>query len=285
MAELIVLGTAQDGGLPHAGCRCVQCERARCEPGFRRLPAAVGIRSGEATVLIDATNAFAEQIHLLQCRAAGNQAGGRYAPPATVLLTHAHTGHYVGLWQLDRSALAANDVHVLGPPLTIGLLAANEPWRQMVADGFITLAPLAPDERVEVAPDVRVTPLPVPHRSEWGTDTVAYRIDGPRRSVLYLPDIDDWSGWHLDVADIVASVDVALIDGTFWEPFSRPGVPHPPVRESLDRLAAIARDGDARILFTHLNHSNPLTDREGAEAAEVRERGFGVAEEGERVSL
>ena len=241
MAELIVLGTAQDGGLPHAGCRCVQCERARREPGFRRLPAAVGIRSGEATVLIDATNAFAEQIHLLQCRAAGNQAGGRYAPPATVLLTHAHTRHYVGLWQLDRSALGA--------------------------------------------PDVRVTPLPVPHRSEWGTDTVAYRIDGPRRSVLYLPDIDDWSGWHLDVADIVASVDVALIDGTFWEPFSRPGVPHPPVRESLDRLAAIARDGDARILFTHLNHSNPLADREGAEAAEVRERGFGVAEEGERVSL
>lgn len=280
MAELIILGTAQDGGLPHAGCRCVQCERARREPSFRRLPAAVGIHSGDTTVLIDATNAFAEQIHLLQF----GDAGERYLSPQTVLLTHAHTGHYVGLWQLDRSVLAANAVRVLGPPLTIGLLAANEPWRQMVADGFITLAPLAPDETVEIAPDVRATPLPVPHRSEWGTDTVAYLIDGPRRSVLYLPDIDDWSGWQRDVAEVVASADVALIDGTFWQPFSRPGVPHPPVRESLDRLAEVARGG-ARILFTHLNHSNPLVDPASPEAAEVRERGFGVAEDGQIIPL
>ncbi len=285
MAELVVLGTAQDGGLPHAGCRCPHCERARREPAFGRTPAAVGIRSDNTTVLIDATSAFASQIHLLQSEARDNEAGGRYGPPPMVLLTHAHTGHYVGLWQLDRSVLAARAVRVLGPPRTIALLAGNEPWRQMVIDGFMTLAPLAPDEPFEVAPEVRVTPLPVPHRSEWGADTVAYRIDGPERSVLYLPDIDAWRQWERDVAEVVASVDVALLDGTFLEPFSRPGVPHPPVRESLDLLEAVARNGQTRILFTHLNHTNPLVDPESAEAADVRARGFGVTAEGEIIPL
>lgn len=285
MAELIVLGTAQDGGLPHAGCRCVQCERARREPTFRRNPAAVGIRVGSSTVLIDATSAFAEQVHLLQTAAGNTAPGGRYAPPATILLTHAHTGHYVGLWQLDRSVLAAPAVSVLGPPRTIALLASNEPWRQMVADGYMTLAALTPDEPREVAPEVRVTPLPVPHRSEWGTDTVALRIDGPRRSILYLPDIDDWDDWEHDANEVIATADVALIDGTFWEPFTRSGVPHPPVRESLDRLSALARNSGARILFTHLNHSNPIVDPASAQAAEVRDRGFGIAEEGQSIPL
>ncbi len=280
-----MLGTAQDGGLPHAGCRCAQCERARRDPAFRRYPSSAGIRAGDASVLIDATSAFGEQIHLLQSAAPDNHPGGRYRPPETVLLTHAHSGHYVGLWQLDRSVLAAPAVRVLGPPRTIALLAANEPWRQMVADGFMTLAPLTADEEVEIAPDVRVTPLPVPHRSEWGTDTVAYRIEGPRQSVLYLPDIDAWDDWERDIVESAASVDIALIDGTFWEPFTRSGVPHPPVRESLDRLGALACIGDARVLFSHLNHSNPLVDPESAETAEVRERGFGIAAEGQIIPL
>lgn len=281
MAELILLGTAQDGGLPHAGCRCPQCESARLDPTFRRLPPAAGIRAEGQTILIDATSAFAEQVHLLQLDALDSRPGRRYAPPATVLLTHAHTGHYVGLWQLDRSVMAARGVRVLGPPKTIALLAANQPWREMAAEGFIELAPLVPGEVIEIVPDVRITPLPVPHRSEWDTDTVAFRITGPRQSVLYLPDIDDWDSWDRDISEVVASVDVALLDGTFWEPFDRPGVPHPPIRTSLDRLGALARDGRTRIAFTHLNHSNPVVDPESAEATEVRARGFGVATEGE----
>lgn len=285
MTDVIILGTAQDGGLPHAGCRCRQCERGRREAGFRRLPAAVGIRSGDATVLIDATSAFAEQIHLLQLELHADHPGGRYGPPSTVLLTHAHTGHYVGLWQLDRSVLAAPSVSVLGPLGTIALLAANEPWRQMIRDGFMTLVPLAAGQKIEVVPGIQVTSIPVPHRSEWGTDTAAYRIDGPSHSVLYLPDIDDWAGWDLDVREVVASVDVALIDGTFWDPFNRPGVPHPPVHESLDRLEEIARAGYTRILFTHLNHSNPLVDPASPEAAEVRARGFDIASEGQVISI
>ena len=91
--------------------------------------------------------------------------------------------------------------------------------------------------------------------------------------------------WEHDICKVVASVDVALLDGTFWEPFSRPGVLHPPVRDSLDRLASVARDGQSQIIFTHLNHTNPAVDPDSAEAIEVRERGFAVADEGQIIPL
>ena len=285
MPELIVLGTAQDGGLPHAGCRCVQCERARRDPAFRRLPASVGVVDGDDTVLIDATLAFTEQIHMLQLAAGADDGAERYPAPPIVLLTHAHTGHYVGLWQLDRSVMSARGVRVLGPPATIGLLRSNEPWQTMLRDGFITLDTLRPDEPSVISANVSITPIPVPHRSEWGTDTVAYHIQGPSRSVLYLPDIDTWDEWTRTLEAEVDAVDVALLDGTFWEPFPMPGVPHPSVRETLDRLQTVVDRGRSHVVFTHLNHSNPLVDPESAESRLVRQRGFTIAAEGDSIAL
>jgi pyrroloquinoline quinone biosynthesis protein B len=286
MAELVVLGSAQDGGLPHAGCLCQYCERARADRTFARQPASLGIADGEDLALIDATMAFGEQIHCLWQHAhdARDQLGGRYLPPRTILLTHAHTGHYAGLWQLDRSVLAADGVHVLAPPRMAAFLADNEPWAAMEREGFIQIASLELDMPLDVSPHVRVTPIAVPHRAEWGTETVAIRIDGPNQTVLYLPDIDAWDDWERDINVVIGSVDVALIDGCFWEPFAIPGVPHPPVRSSLDRLQPLA-DAGKRIVFTHLNHTNPLVDPDSPESHQVRERGFAIAHEGDTFKL
>lgn len=40
---VVVLGSAQDGGFPHAGCYCAQCERARLDPAYGRLVASLGV--------------------------------------------------------------------------------------------------------------------------------------------------------------------------------------------------------------------------------------------------
>lgn len=286
MPQFILLGTAQDGGLPHAGCSCVQCARARREPRFQRFPASAGIVSGDGRLLIDATSAFAAQTHLLRELSGGDPAtGGRYGPPQTVLITHAHTGHYAGLWQLDRSVMNASGVRVAGPPRTIELLAANEPWAMMQREGFVRFEPLELDIAHALLPDVRVTLLPVPHRAEWRTDTAAVRVEGPHASVLYLPDIDQWQEWSLDVREVVESVDAAFLDGTFWQRPLHAGVPHPPVLETMERLADPVERGRARVSFIHLNHSNPIVDPESDEAVEVRRRGFSVGHEGDCVRL
>lgn len=279
-----ILGTAQDGGLPHAGCLCDHCQRARTDVTFRRLPAAAGIVAGGRRLMIDATSMFEEQNHRLWQRGVTDSQARSYGAPDAILLTHAHTGHYTGLWQLDRSVLAARAVPVFGPGKTIAFLAQNEPWKTMEHEGFIAFESLSAGDAHELLPGVHLTLHLVPHRAEWKTDTVAVVARGQQSSVLYLPDIDQWHQWDHDIADIVSKYDVAYLDGTFWDRPLHPGVPHPPVLETMDRLQHHVDTG-GRIAFTHLNHSNPVVDGESDAARQVLARGFTVACEDDVVNL
>src|SRR5205807_1768978 len=54
---IVLLGTAQDGGVPHLGCRQPRCERARRDPTLARRVTSLGIIDSEAqkAYLVDAT--------------------------------------------------------------------------------------------------------------------------------------------------------------------------------------------------------------------------------------
>ncbi|HLN80565.1 MAG TPA: MBL fold metallo-hydrolase, partial [Thermoanaerobaculia bacterium] len=100
--EAVVLGIAQDGGVPHLGCRQAFCIEARRDPSKRRLVASLGLIDPAAgkRFVIDATPDFPEQVGRL---------GGL---PDAILLTHAHIGHYLGLAQLGREVLGAKRLPV-----------------------------------------------------------------------------------------------------------------------------------------------------------------------------
>ena len=287
MPFVVILGTAQDGGVPHAGCLCRNCAAARSNPALRHPPVSIGIVSGDETVLIDPTMAFEEQMYALwMCRSSSpGHTEERFQPPATIVVTHTHTGHYAGLWQLDRSVLAANQVQVLGPRLTVEMLSTNEPWTAMQAEGFIKLKPVDFDAARPVVTGVEIELLQVPHRSEWATDTAAVVIAGPDRRVLYLPDIDSWEEWNRDLVDTVESFDVVLLDGCFWQAPVRKGVPHPPVIQTMDLLQDVVDGGRTEVGFTHLNHSNPVLTPGSAERKLVIDRGFFIASEGDRIEI
>jgi pyrroloquinoline quinone biosynthesis protein B len=286
VSELVILGSAQDGGLPHAGCLCQNCRAARADHKLRRLPASAGVIAGTNVAMLDATSAFEEQWHMLWERSARSHdfEGERYGAPEIVVLTHAHTGHYTGLWQLDRSVLAARETRVLCPPKVYAFLSKQEPWAGMVREGFIILEPMPLDTRFELLPGVSLTAIEVPHRAEWETDTVALVVAGPEHSALYLPDIDRWDDWQHDIAGIVAGVDTAFLDGCFWAAPTSRNVPHPPVIETMDRLQPFV-DAGKRVSFSHLNHSNPLCDSATAEHQQVVHRGFEVGHEGDVAQL
>ena len=103
--------------------------------------------------------------------------------------------------------------------------------------------------------------------------------------VLYAPDMD-----HLEdsFVDVMTSVDMAIIDGTFYYRDEIPGamdrVPHPPVEESIVRLRRVLEDG-TRVAFTHLNHTNPLCDPRSYEFEQVVSQGFGVLLDGYAVDI
>jgi pyrroloquinoline quinone biosynthesis protein B len=135
---------------------------------------------------------------------------------------------------------------------------------------------------------LRATALRVPHRDEY-SETVAWRITGPNRSVLYLPDIDSWDAWDVAIEDVLATVDVAYLDGTFWADGElardMTEIPHPRIRDTMARLARLPASERAKVRFLHLNHTNPVLDPASDEARAVAEAGFAVAVEGERLEI
>lgn len=277
----VVLGIAQDAGLPQAGCRRRCCSSARRDPKLRRLAACAAVAVAGKRWLIDATPDFRAQLDALDRVSPGSLDG--------IFLTHGHMGHYAGLLQLGREAMNTRGVEVHAMTRMAGLLRRNAPWEQLLRTGNIRIRRLLGGRPVRLQPSLSITPVPVPHRAEY-TETVAFRIAGPRRSVLWLPDIDRWELWGTRLEDAIAGVDAAWLDATFFSleelPF-RPAseVPHPPLSETLERLSALPARERAKVRFVHLNHTNPAHDPRSREGRLVKARGFRVAREGEIFAL
>lgn len=283
----MVLGIAQDAGFPQAGCRKDCCRSAWSdEPAPRHVAclAIVDPASGERW-LIDATPDLPAQLRALDAAQPTDETPGL----AGVLLTHAHIGHYTGLVHVGREVMGARGVPVYAMPRMREFLASNGPWDQLVTLGNIELRPLEADGRVMLNDRIAVTPLLVPHRDEY-SETVGFTIVGPRRSVLYIPDIDKWTRWDRRIEELIASVDVAYLDGTFFADGEIPSrnmsdIPHPFIVESMQRFEALPEEERAKIRFIHLNHTNPALQPESAAGRAVESAGMRVASEGEQEPL
>jgi len=276
---VVVLGIAQDGGLPQAGCRKRCCTSGRHEDvSSLALVDPVGRRWW----LFDATPDLPRQLERM----------AREAPDcslAGVFLTHAHIGHYTGLMHLGREVMGTKGVPVWAMPRLRAFLGENGPWSQLVRLENIVLQPLATDSTVTLGDSLRVTPFLVPHRDEY-SETVGFRIESPRGAVAYLPDIDKWTRWDRRVETLVEGVDAAFLDGTFFDGTELPGrdmreIPHPFVVETLDRFAVQPAALRARVRFIHLNHTNPALVPGSPERLRVERAGCAVAKAGERVGL
>ena len=278
-SEAILLGIAQDGGMPHAGCACVNCSRAWGDPALRQFAACLAVvdRVNRQSWLIDATPDFREQLHALHNLAPD-------CPLAGILLTHAHVGHYAGLIHLGREVMGTRDVPVYATPLLANFLRDNAPWSQLVALRNIELRLLTPGKETRLGPNLQVTPLLVPHRDEFA-DTVAFVVRGPARQLFYCPDIDSWDEWEHDLQSFVEEMDIALLDASFFsikELAARDmsEIPHPLATDTAERLAGV--DCDVRLI--HLNHTNPLL-ASGPERHWLAARGILVGAFGDRWTL
>jgi pyrroloquinoline quinone biosynthesis protein B len=289
---VLVLGTAQDGGLPQIGCDGPCCRAARADAGRARLVTSLLVvdpRSGRRW-LVDASPDLARQVERARGHPPNRSTTGARPPLFEgVFLTHAHAGHYLGLAQLGREAYGARGLPVFASARMGHFLRTNGPWSLLVDDGAIALEELTPGRAVELAPQLSVTAFEVPHRDEF-SDTLGFVVRGPRRAIAYLPDIDKWERWERPLAQWLQEVDLALVDGTFFEAGEVPGrdlaqIPHPLVVETLAALAAQPLELRRKVLFTHLNHTNPLSDEASEAFRRVAAAGMGVAREGELLGL
>jgi pyrroloquinoline quinone biosynthesis protein B len=283
---LYVLGITQDAGYPQAGCYRPHCMPGWKDRGQRLTASSVAlINPASATKhVFDATPHLPDQLYRLEQEAPGDQyrLGGFF-------LTHAHIGHYTGLMHLGREVMGAMSVPVFAMPRMKRFLENNGPWSQLVTLSNIRIAALADREAVSLSDDLRVTPFLVPHRDEF-SETVGYRIDGPNRSAVFIPDIDKWHAWDEDIVDLVRDVDYALLDASFYADGEIPGramseIPHPFVTESMQLFEQLHGDERAKVIFIHINHTNPILNQGSSEYREVIERGYRIAFEGMRLPL
>lgn len=281
MAQVVLLGISQDGGTPQPGCVKSCCIGMSTEQ--TKYPVSLGIVGTDGTHLIDVSRHLTAQLQFM----AGTI-------PSHIWLTHAHFGHVDGLGLFGREIINAQGIQLNTSAIMNQLLLDTPHWKLMLDQGIFETK-IFTNKQVLQQQGFDMIPIMVPHRNEL-SDMHAFLIRGSNKNVLYLPDHDTWEE-TLAMHDSVTirdwlnklSVDIALIDGTFWsnkelKSRDQSQVPHPPIKQSIE-LLGYKQQGDPDIIFIHLNHTNPVYDEWSEEHTQVVEMGWKVGKQGMRFSI
>ena len=275
---LKVLGTIQDGGIPHMGCNKVCCLKYFKNNTFRVGVSSLGISNlkHETNYLIDATPNINHQLKaLIGTSNPSEKLNG-------IFLTHAHMGHYSGLLNFGREAMNSKNIPLYLMPRFYNFIQDNGPWNQLVKLENVMLKRIYDQEKITLESNLSITPIQVPHRDEY-SETVGFLIEGNTKSALYIPDIDKWEKWNNSIIELIKNVDYAFLDGTFYDEKEVNNrdiseIPHPFIIESLKLFNPLDKSEKNKIYFIHLNHTNPLLNSDSSEYNRVIREGFNVAD-------
>ena len=270
---LKILGVVQDGGMPHLGNNKTCCENIKKDKYVTSLML-INNENNES-FLFDASPDINKQLNFMGDRIKKDLKG--------IFLTHAHIGHYTGLMYFGREALNSKLVNVYAMPRMKKFLEENGPWSQLVSLQNISIIELSNESKISIDSNVIVQPVEVPHRAEF-SETVGYKIYGPNKTALFIPDIDKWYLWEKSIVDEIKQVDYAIIDATFYDSKEVnyrdiSEIPHPFVTESMDLFDSIDIKEKNKIYFIHLNHTNPLLNEQSKQYKSVITKGYNVAKE------
>lgn len=281
---VLVLGTAQDGGYPHIGCKKDCCTKVWNGTTEKRFVVSLAVVDPETKQwwLFEATPDIKEQLQYFNNLTQGEY---KYLPDG-IFLTHAHMGHYTGLAQLGREALGAKGVKVYALPKMKNFLATNGPWNQLISLHNIDIQPIKENSITGISKNVKVKTYTVPHRDEY-SETAGFTIITTKKKYLFIPDINKWDKWDRSIVDEVKSTDIALLDATFYDDTELPGrrmdeVPHPFVKETISLFSNTDAATRAKVYFIHFNHTNPLLWNSDKQI-ELRHTGHQYAVQGMRL--
>jgi pyrroloquinoline quinone biosynthesis protein B len=285
------LGTAAGGGLPQWNCACAGCTAARRTGAGRTQDCLAVTGDGRAWYLVNASPDLRGQIVGAPELAPGP--GLRDTPIRGVLLSSAELDHTLGLITL-REATSLS-VYATGPvraaltgPFPAGPILSRyttvewhdvQPGKPSTVDGGLTVTAVTLGAKRPRYADG----LP---GEDW---VVALRIaDTATGGVLvYAPCLAEWGSAF---ASAIAGADAVVVDGTFLyddemtreagggRPASAMG--HLPIEDTLARVPA-----GTRLLYTHLNNTNPVARPGAPELDRLAAAGAEVAADGQVLEL
>ena len=268
----------QDGGMPHLGC-VKSCCKDYFEKGFsKKRVVSLGVLDSKENknYLIEASPDISIQLNELLKNKSSKLDG--------IFITHAHIGHYSGLINLGKEVANTSKTPLYLMPKMTQFISNNGPWDQLVKLENIELRELFDEKEEKLTENLTIIPLKVPHRDEY-SETVGYKIIGPKKKALFIPDIDKWSKWEKSIESLISQVDYAFLDGTFYDgnevnnrDISQ--IPHPFIIESLELFKGLKESDRNKIYFIHLNHTNPANNKDSEAYKSIKAKGFQVAKRG-----
>jgi len=300
--KIIVLGSGSNGAVPQWDCPCPNCSRARANPSLRRTRSSVAVSSdGEGYALIDASPDLKQQLESVDLVPRSKEHGryDRQSPIHSVLLTHGHGDHCVGLFEFSTGKCF--QIPVFGPPDLVRYLFGTKTSSRFFQDlgrlarDYVKPFVLEEGNCISLVNGLRVTGFEVHHtdRLEDGSCfpscTYGYEVETDGRRFVYTPDLGLIRD---DLLDRIHGADLFMLDGTFWwdDELARVSglgktsyeLGHIPVEESLKILKDVEV---GRVVYTHINHTNPLLDPEQTMLEQLKEIGFEVSHDGMVVEL
>jgi pyrroloquinoline quinone biosynthesis protein B len=306
-----VLGSAAGGGFPQWNCNCRNCVAVRSgTPGFRaRTQSSLAVsRDGESWVLLNASPDLRQQIAQTPELHAKPKLGLRHSPIKAAVLTNGDVDHVIGLINLRE----AQPFSIYGTDRVLGILQSNSVF-QVLAEPLVPRTTLALDQPTplrgaNVDLGLTVEAFAVPGKvalyledasagDDFGTkegDTIGLKVTDPatKKSFFYIPGcatIDEPLARRLKCASIVffdgtLFTDEEMIEqGLLGKTGARMG--HISMSGPSGSIAAFSKLGVGRLIYVHINNSNPALDENSAARKSIEGAGWEVGYDGLEVRL
>jgi pyrroloquinoline quinone biosynthesis protein B len=306
-----VLGSAAGGGFPQWNCNCRNCVAVRAgAPGYKaRNQSSLAVsRDGENWVLLNASPDLRQQIAATPELWANPKFGHRHSPIKSVVLTNGDVDHMAGLINLRE----AQPFSIYGTERVLSVIADNSVF-QILAEPLVPRIALALDKPTPISGagvdlGLTVEAFAVPGKialyledasagADFGTqegDTIGLKVSDPatKKSFFYIPGcatIDEPLAARLKGASVVFFDGTLFTDNEMIEqglmPKTGGRMGHINMSGSEGSIEAFSKLGVGRLIYVHINNSNPALDENSAARKTIEGAGWEVGYDGLEVRL
>lgn len=305
-----VLGSSAGGGFPQWNCNCRNCIAVRAgTPGFRaRTQSSLAVsRDGANWALLNASPDLRQQLNQTPELHANPKVSQRHSPIKAAVLTNGDVDHIIGLINLRE----AQPFSIYATSRVLQTICSNSVF-QVLAEPLVPRIEIPLDKPFPLTGDgidlgLTVEAFAVPGKvalyledatsGDFGTqegDTIGLKITDPaeKKSFFYIPGcatIDDTLAARLKGASIVffdgtlftdnEMIDQGLLDKTG----ARMG--HISMSGASGSIAAFSKLGVGRLIYVHINNSNPALDENSPARKAIEGAGWEVGYDGLEVRL
>jgi pyrroloquinoline quinone biosynthesis protein B len=305
-----VLGSAAGGGFPQWNCNCRNCASVRAgTPGFRaRTQSSLAVsRDGINWALLNASPDLRQQINDNRELQPDIKAGLRHSPIKAAVLTNGDVDHIIGLINLRE----AQPFAIYASKRILDVLAANSVF-QVLADPLVPRNEITLDQPFNLAGGgvdlgMTVEAFAVPGKvalyledkssGDYGGregDTIGLKISDPaeKKSFFYIPGcaaVDERLATRLKGATVVFfdgtlfTDDEMIEQGLLNKTGARMG--HISMSGDAGSITAFSKLGVGRLIYVHINNSNPALDENSPARKAIDGAGWEVGYDGMEVRL